>query len=68
MGRVLNADSQRGLNHRITYNSLLFISANPGGEVHHPLQASPDDLDAWLAVAFAPQEAAEAGNEADQGV
>jgi transposase len=45
-----------------------FISANAGGEIHHPLQASPDCLDARLTVAFASQEAAKAGDEADHRV
>jgi transposase len=45
-----------------------FISANSGGEVHHPLQAGPDGFDAGFAVALTPQETAEASDEAYHGI
>jgi hypothetical protein len=37
---------------------------DPGGEVHDALQTQPDGLHAGLAVALAPKEATEAGDQA----
>jgi ankyrin repeat protein len=49
-------------------NLSCLISANSGGEIHHPLQTGPDGFDAGFTVAFATQEAAEAGDEAHHRV
>ena len=49
-------------------NLSCLISTNSGGEIHHPLQTSPDGLDTGFTIAFAPQEAAEAGDETYHGV
>ena len=44
------------------------ISANSGGEIHHPLQANPDSFDAWFTITFTAKETAEAGDEAHHRV
>ena len=49
-------------------NLSCLISANSGGEIHHPLQTGPDGFDAGFTVALAAQEAAEAGDEAHHRV
>lgn len=54
------------LAHLITHISVVKFTGVPeaGGEIHHSLQTLPDGLNSGFTVAFAPQEAAEHGDQA----